>query len=507
MDDKTDKGIGSKEEQEKLQASEVRYRRLFETAKDGILLLDADTGRITDVNPFLQDMLGYSHAEFLGKALWEIGPVKDITASQDAMRQLQKMEYVRYENLPLETKAGQHIQVEFVSNVYLVNGWRVIQCNVRDITARKQAEDGMRTANEELMALVAELRRRDEEMKSLIGLNDLLQACTTQAEAYQVIAHAAVELFAGQIGYLAILSAPDQQLETVARWGDETALKSSFSSEDCWALRRGKLHEVSDPRKDLLCNHFVHQPQAGYLCVPLIVQSGTIGLLCLTGAAGRVIGSITRQQLAVAVGETIKLSLYNLKLREELREQAVHDPLTGLCNRRYVEENLGRELHRARRGNSPLCVVMIDIDNFKPFNDTFGHDAGDSVLRELAQALREKLRKSDISCRYGGDEFVLVLPDSSLPDTQKRGEQIRALVEERQIRHGGSVLAAITVSVGVAGAPEHGSTVAELLHAADNAMYAAKQAGGNRVVVLPGEENTQGGHGRAHRHTGLIANP
>src|SRR6266496_2754753 len=243
-------------EQKKLHTSEVRYRRLFETAKDGILLLDARRPRFTDVNQFLEDMLGYSHTELIGKALWEIGPVKDITASQDAMRRLQNNEYIRYENLPLQTKGGQQIQVEFVSNVYLVDGWRVIQCNVRDITARKRAEEGMRTANDELRASVAELQRRDEEMKSLIRLNDLLQSCTTQAEAYQVIAHVAIELFAEQSGCLAILYTPDQHLETVARWGDETALKSSFLLEDCWALRRGKLHEVSDPRMDLLCHHF-----------------------------------------------------------------------------------------------------------------------------------------------------------------------------------------------------------------------------------------------------------
>ena len=271
MDDETDKVVRSNGNEESLRASEVRYRRLFETAKDGILLLDADTGRITDVNPFLQDMLGYSHAELIGKALWEIGPIKDIAASRDAMNQLQKKEYVRYENLPLETKAGQHIQVEFVSNVYLVNGWRVIQCNVRDITARKTAEEGMRTANDDLVASVAELQRRDEEMKSLIRLNDLLQSCTTQAEAYQVVAHVAIELFAGQSGCLAILYTPDHHLETVACWGGETPLKPSFSLEDCWGLRRGKLHEVSDPRTDLLCHHFVHEAQAGYLCVPLTV--------------------------------------------------------------------------------------------------------------------------------------------------------------------------------------------------------------------------------------------
>jgi len=483
MIDKTDKGIRSKRTQEKLRASEVRYRRLFETAKDGILLLEADTRRITDVNPFLEDMLGYSHTELIGKALWEIGPVKDIAASQDALRRLQNKEYIRYENLPLETKAGQHIQVEFVSNVYLVDGWRVIQCNVRDITARKTAEEGMRTANDELLASVAELQRRDEEMKSLIRLNDMLQSCTTQVEAYQVVAHVAIELFAGQSGCLAFWSGSDQHLETVASWGDETILKSSFSLEDCWALRRGKLHEVSDPRTDLLCHHFVHQPQTGYLCVPLIVQSGTTGLLCLTGAAERVLGSVTRQQLAVEVGETIKLSLSNLKLREKLREEAIHDPLTGLFNRRYLDESLSRELHRAKRRNSPLSVAMLDLDNFKPFNDTFGHDAGDALLRESAQVMRDKLRKSDICCRYGGDEFVLVLPDSSMADTRQRVEQICVVMKETQIRPD-----TITVSAGIAAASEKGSTAAELLQAADTAMYAAKQAGKNRVVVYEAKQ-------------------
>ena len=347
----------------------------------------------------------------------------------------------------------------------------------------------MLAVNGELLVSMIELQRRDEEMKALIHLNDLLQSCTTQVEAYKVVARVAVELFAGQSGCLAILPGQAQHFETVARWGDEIALKPVFALADCWALRRGKLHEVRDPQVDLLCHHFVHEAQAGYLCVPLIVQSGTIGLLCLTGVAKKFIGSITRQQMAVAVAESIKLSLYNLKLRGELREQAIHDPLTGLSNRRFLEENLGRELHRTRRGNSPLCVVMLDLDNLKPFNDTFGHDAGDEVLRELAHLLRDNLRKSDISCRYGGDEFVLVLPDSSVADTRQRVEKIRDLVKGKQIRHGGKLLDPISVSVGVAAAPEHGSTAAELIQAADQAMYAAKQAGGNRIVIYPAQSH------------------
>jgi len=362
MTNKTDRGIRSKRTQEKLQTSEVRYRRLFETAKDGILLLDANTGRITDVNPFLQDMLGYSHNELIGKALWEIGPVKDISASQDAMRHLQEKEYVRYENLPLETKGGQQIQVEFVSNVYLVDRLRVIQCNVRDITARKRAEDGIRTANDELRASVAELQRRDEEMKSFIRLNELLQSCTTQAEAYQVIGLMANKPFTGGSGGLAILYAPNQHSETVVRWGNESPLKSWFSLDDCWAIRRGQSHEVIDPRVDLLCDHFVHPPQTGYLCVPLIVQGEISGLLCLVhDVASRGKHPVSEQQLAVTVGETIKLSLSNLKLREKLREgghprsadRAMQSALFGRESRARAASCAAPEFPTVRRDARP----------------------------------------------------------------------------------------------------------------------------------------------------------
>ncbi len=135
---------------EALKESETRYRRLFETAQDGILILDANTGQITDVNPFLMKMLDYSREELVGKQLWEIGTFRDITANQSAFRVLQEEEYIRYEHLPLETKDGRHIDVEFVSNVYWVNHNKVIQCNIRDITIRKRAEEALRESEQKL---------------------------------------------------------------------------------------------------------------------------------------------------------------------------------------------------------------------------------------------------------------------------------------------------------------------------------------------------------------------
>ena len=469
-----------------LKDSEARYRRLFETAKDGILILDGDTGRIVDANPFLQDLLGYPENELIGKALWEIGPVKDIPASQAAMRELQNNEYIRYEDIPLETKAGEHKHVEFVSNVYLVDGWRVIQCNIRDITERKNAETLAQMASDKLLVMVGELQWRDRQTQLMNQMNELLQSCVTQAEAYRVISLIAGDLFPGHNGSLVILQSGSRHLEVEARWGTQSMTRSTFTLDDCWALRRGQIHEVIDPRVGLVCNHFTHSPQHGYLCIPLTVQGETLGILSLIDndivqKGGHPPGL---KQLAVSVSESIKLSLSNLRLQEELRQQAIRDPLTRLFNRRYLNETLPRELHRAHRLNAPLCVVMLDIDGFKEFNDSFGHGPGDLLLNEFANILREHLRKSDISCRYGGDEFVLILPDSSIADTRERVEQIRIFLESlQQDHHGEQRVNMITLSAGIAYMPDHGSTASELLQAADKAMYSAKQAGRDRIVV------------------------
>jgi len=468
-----------------LKESESRYRRLFEAAQDGILILDAETGAITDVNPFLIKMLGYSRDEFVEKKLWEVGAFRDIEASMDAFEALQKKEYIRYEDLPLKTKDGRLVQVEFVSNVYLVGGEKVIQCNIRDITERKRAEARIKTANDELLVLVKELQWRDRELQLLNQMNDLLQSCMTQAEAYKVITLMMGELFPAQNGCLAILHNRGQELETVACWGPDAIMKSAFSLKDCWALRRGQLHEVLNPQAGLVCGHFIHPPQVGYLCLPLMVQGETLGVLSLIDSVTRKdVHQDSLQQLAMTVGESIKLCLSNLKLRDELRHQAIHDPLTGLFNRRYLDETLPRELNRALRLNAPLCVVMLDIDGFKQFNDSFGHGSGDSLLREFGSVLRKHLRNSDISCRYGGDEFFLVMPDSAVEDTRQRVEEIRTFLKEiQQLHYSGQELDIITLSAGIAFMPDHGTTESQLLQAADDAMYTAKQAGRDRIVV------------------------
>jgi diguanylate cyclase (GGDEF)-like protein len=193
----------------------------------------------------------------------------------------------------------------------------------------------------------------------------------------------------------------------------------------------------------------------------------------------------TQQQLAHAMADSTALALANLKLRMSLRQQSIRDPLTDLFNRRYLEETLERELRRVARLERPLGVIMLDLDRFKGFNDKFGHEAGDTLLRELSNLLRAKIRGSDIACRYGGEEFALILPEIALENVQERAEQLREDIQHLVIKHRGQNLEAITLSAGIAMFPEHGTTSKTVLEAADAALYEAKRKGRNRVVVAP----------------------
>ena len=193
----------------------------------------------------------------------------------------------------------------------------------------------------------------------------------------------------------------------------------------------------------------------------------------------------TKLRLIEAVADRIALAMANLKLQEAMRQQSVRDPLTGLFNRRYMEESLERELRRAARSNRTLGILMLDLDFFKHFNDNYGHDAGDAMLREFSALLGATFRGGDIACRYGGEEFALILPEASLEATSQRGEVLREKTKRLNVQHRGLSLGTVTLSVGVAAFPQHGSNSEALLRAADEALYAAKQSGRDRVVVAP----------------------
>ena len=378
------------------------------------------------------------------------------------------------------------------------------QLSAGDLTARAQVQSndeiGMMAETFNVMAerlgqMVESEHRANEVLAERVGqldllnrLGDLLQVCLTLDEAHGVIARLARQLFPGDSGVLYAYSASRNVIEAVVSWGPEPGAKDIvFAPERCWALRSGRSHVVSDTREALLCAHLPEPAPPAYLCTPLVAQGEALGVLYLSsrviGAVGADSATAAKQRLAEAVAAQLALGLANVRLREILRNQSIRDPLTGLFNRRYMEETLERELRRARRGNRSMGVLMLDLDRFKQLNDTAGHEAGDAFLRELGELLQRSLRREDIPCRHGGEEFVVVLPDASLEDARRRAEQLREGIKLLRTPYKGGIVGPLSASIGVAAYPEHGSTGEALIRTADAALYRAKREGRDRVMV------------------------
>jgi diguanylate cyclase (GGDEF)-like protein/PAS domain S-box-containing protein len=369
-----------------------------------------------------------------------------------------------------------------------------------DITIRKQAELELQRAKADLETRVAErtvqlqqlnaqltnwvqeLEQRNHEIVLMGKLSDMLQACLTVEEAYYTLSRLIQSLFPNMSGGVFLINASKNLVEAVATWSDETLVSQRiFTPRECWGLRRGRTHLFAINTCSVECKHLI--PNAFFtdtLCVPMMAQGKAMGVLHLSSQEK---GQLTtaKKQLAVTVAEHIALALANLKLHEKIQEQNIRDPLTGLFNRRYLEESLEREIQRAKRKQLCLGIMMLDVDRFKLFNDTYGHEAGDMVLRELGRFLKKQVRGSDVACRYGGEEMTLILPETSLEAAIERAEQIREGVKHLKLQNRNQNLGIMTLSVGVACFPEHGLTAESVIHAADEALYRAKKEGRDRV--------------------------
>jgi diguanylate cyclase (GGDEF)-like protein len=349
--------------------------------------------------------------------------------------------------------------------------------------------------------MVRQLEGRGRQNAILSEMRELLQACSTMADLPPVISSGLEKLLPEAAGELFLVSPSRVDMECVCRWGDapDRSEENAFAPDACWAIRLGHVHLVEDARQGPLCQH-VRQPLSGlpaeasakaggYLCVPLTAKGEVLGLIHLRYRSAAVAASskprplAELRELAVALSEILSLSVANVRLRETLSYQSIRDPLTGLYNRRYMEDALTREIARAARHQTQTGIIMCDIDNFKRFNDTFGHAAGDAVLVELARFFRTTTRIEDVVCRYGGEEFMLILPEcGSIEDVRRRADQIRQGAREMRVPFHGQTLA-VALSMGVAVCPGHGTDIEALLRVADEALYNAKQQGRDRVVM------------------------
>ncbi len=380
----------------------------------------------------------------------------------------------------------------------------IVGCLI-NINEKKLQEEQIKSRNITLEREVAlrtqQLANFNKDITLLYEMGNMLQASYSYGDALEVISKFISRMFPNFSGGLFLLNESRTLLEPTIFWGE--ALKKEaeafFAPTQCWALRRNQVYKVVRQEASIYCEHIkaTQDILPDYsLCVPLIAQRQILGIIHLQGffssarehfstptlakLSSQELGD--KEQLAITMSEQIALALSNLKMREFLIQQSIRDPLTGLYNRRYLEEALGREITRAKRRKTSLGIIMMDIDFFKNINDTYGHEAGDAVLKVLGNFLQFRVRGEDIVCRYGGDEFTIIMPGASLETIKQRADQLRQIAEgQLMIKIDKQSVGPVTLSCGVAVFPDHGDSGEAVLQMADSALLAAKQKGRNRV--------------------------
>ena len=352
------------------------------------------------------------------------------------------------------------------------------------------AEETVVQVQETLSTRNKRLEERNRQNSVMSEMRGLLQACSTIKEMFPIITASITKLFPNADGALFLMNNSRTYLQSVAKWGDsqEEIDESVFEPNACWGLRRGRIHEVEDIKMGPICPHIKNPLFGPYMCLPLIAKGDILGLLHLrikpspSGESNW--NSIADLKEPIVIfAEYLSLSIANIKLWERLTDQSIRDPLTGLFNRRYMEETLQLEILRAARDKTKISIIMADIDHFKQFNDTYGHEAGDELLTKLADFFKFEIRGSDVACRYGGEEFIMILPVSTADGAYTRAEHIREEVKKLKVNFHDQLLPSITLSMGIAIYPDHGSEPNDLIHVADKALYMAKNQGRDRAIL------------------------
>ncbi len=472
---------------ENLMESEEKYR-LLATTVPAVVFRGYIEGTLDLFDDKVKEMLGYDKEVFNSRQLkWtDLIIPEDQEAAKATFLQALKGNGFYVREYRVKHKDGRPVWIQDRSTIVFNEQGRVdhISGVFFDITARKMAEEALRNSKEELTTTVQVLEKRNHELTLLSEMGDLLQSSFNAEEAYGVVSNFLQQIFHEEAGVFSVIDPATKLLKVVSAWGGAHVRREVFPKEECWALRTGRILGTSE-RHAGLCHHPDAPKGVDFLCLPMVAQGDALGVLRLQCRDGATHMEESKKQLAVTVAEHMTLALANLLLRETLHQQSIRDALTGLYNRRYLEEALEREIYRAVRHQHPLAIIMLDVDHFKRFNDEYGHDAGDALLREMGSFLKTKTRQTDIVCRYGGEEFLVILPETPLAAAAEKAEQLREKFKCLNIMHQGQLLRRASISLGVAAFPEHASTVKILIQLADKALYQAKGAGRDRVVAAP----------------------
>ncbi len=473
----------------RLQSALREQQAIYDNAAAAIVFIK--DGKIHRCNRAMEEMLGWEPGELIGQptqvyhadhASWEameqqvmplIGSGQVAEGELEATRKDGRRLWVAYRGRALDTS-------DLAQGSIWVSS---------DITERKRSQTALLEAKQQLEHGLAEVEQLNRQITLLGEMTGFLQACPTVEDAFVCIGRFGPRLFPDSTGCLYLEDAAGEQWIQQGCWRDprapESPLADAFQLNACWALRRHRPHRVDSLDGALCCTHLAPEAQRHpYACLPLTAQGRTFGVLFIEHHRPHDATEAERRfGLAVAMAEQVALALANVQLREALLQQSIRDPLTGLHNRRHLQEVLPREVELARRNGSRFAVLMIDVDHFKQFNDTFGHHAGDLVLQHVARVIQARVRRSDVACRYGGEEFTVLLPDVSIEQAVQFAQQLLEGFREIALHHEDRPLDRITASFGLALFPDHGGFPEHLIEAADAALYRAKEAGRNRVEV------------------------
>jgi diguanylate cyclase (GGDEF)-like protein/PAS domain S-box-containing protein len=454
-------------------------------SSDGVIICAPDCTAIW-VNTGFAVQTGHAPEEILGRFCPDVLRAAD--SDPEVTRKIEAALAERREiriDAPIQGKSGALVWVDLrVTPVFDNSGRHTYFIAImRDITERKLLEG----QNEEMRHAEA-LRQSERQLLALTS--EWLYSAKSFAELLMVIKRAMHTLIPEAEGALYIYDTPRSMLELVTSWGSAPAFAPHILPDDCWALRRGRAYSYGLKPIEFACDH-VDNPNIPYFCLPIIAHGETIGLMHIVFDGFEEDGIMrhmraetlrNRWDISLICAEQISLAVANVRLRQELLEQSVRDPLTGLHNRRWFSEHAAREIMLAERDDKPLALIALDIDHFKQFNDRFGHDVGDLVLKEVAAALSRAMPNTAHLCRFGGEEFVVLCCDQTEQQTLAQAEALRLAVADSTPVITGQILPPVTISAGIGRLGRDGTSLDDILKAADRALYKAKAQGRNRVV-------------------------
>jgi diguanylate cyclase (GGDEF)-like protein/PAS domain S-box-containing protein len=476
--------------EKKKQDAERSLAGIIENTNDLIVAMDTEL-RFTAFNKAYEEKFFQMHHCKIAVGMYFSDAIASSPNREEVLLHWQRA--LAGEEFTVSTEWGKGIFYEATFNAIKNENHRSIGASkiMRNVTQRHLEEVILKDANLTLNHGLVELKNRYHAMALLNEMSEVLQSCMTTEEAYLPIKTYCQQVLPYKSGVLYVMHPSQTYLEIVTEWGQTINKERVFAPDQCWGLRRNQIHKVDNPDSNIICGHIMASDKdAAYICIPLMAHNETLGLLFLEGPthedkySDSRISNEHQRLLLITAEKQMSLALANIKLRETLRHLSIRDPLTGLYNRRYLEETLNREFHRAERKKLSLAIVMIDIDHFKRFNDTYGHDAGDYILKFVGKIFQEEARGSDIVCRYGGEEFLVFMYDTDRNAAQAYAERTRTSLAQLSLQYGAIKLGSLTISQGIAIFPTDGVMPSTLIEGADHALYKAKKAGRDKIVFM-----------------------